>query len=168
MLKLSGMDALKTRIRTAQARIPDAMEKATWEALQFLEQQAQINLDVGIYEKTRPPYADRPTYELYNAFVQDVIKVGTGDYGGILGNTSPHAPFIEHGTDDEGLGEHFVAPVKAKALHWLDPETGENLFSKGHWVSGIKPLRFMERALIEHEQQVIDIYALWLRDIFKR
>jgi hypothetical protein len=39
-----------------------------------------------------------------------------------------------------GTVRHFIAPVRANALHWnVD---GTDYFSKGHFVSGIKPTNF--------------------------
>jgi len=38
---------------------------------------------------------------------------------------------------DEGTVAHIIKPVRAKVLHWIDPASGEDRFSKGHWVKGI-------------------------------
>ena len=38
-----------------------------------------------------------------------------------------------------GTSPHFVAPVKAQALHWV--VNGKDFFSKGHTVAGIEPRR---------------------------
>jgi len=52
--------------------------------------------------------------------------------------------FQHEGTDDEGSGRHFVKPVDKKALRWSVP--GGFQFSRGHWVSGIKPDPFIYNA----------------------
>lgn len=52
------------------------------------------------------------------------ISVGTAD---------PIFAFI-----DQGTVAHFIKPVNAKVLHWVDSATGEDRFSKGHWVKGIE------------------------------
>ena len=39
-----------------------------------------------------------------------------------------------------GTKSHFIRPVKAKALHWI--QNGEDRFSKGHMVSGITGLHW--------------------------
>jgi len=46
----------------------------------------------------------------------------------------------------EGTRRHWVAPVQARVLHWVT-EAGQHAFSMGHYVSGIKPIRYHERAL---------------------
>lgn len=67
----------------------------------------------------------------------DVMQDGEGVY--LVGNTAmsvdgfPYPLAIETGS----VG-HWVAPVTFKALHWEDKLTGEDRFSKGHYVSGIK------------------------------
>lgn len=43
-----------------------------------------------------------------------------------------------------GTASHRIEPVSADALHW--EESGEDFFSKGHVVSGIKPHLFYTRA----------------------
>jgi hypothetical protein len=42
---------------------------------------------------------------------------------------------------DKGTRRHFVAPRNKKALHWV--EQGEDRFSKGHFVSGVKPRKYL-------------------------
>lgn len=44
-----------------------------------------------------------------------------------------------------GTKRHWVEPVNAQALHWIDKATGEHRFSKGHEVSGITPSFFAEQ-----------------------
>ena len=67
----------------------------------------------------------------------DVMHDGDGVY--LVGNTAtsvdgfPYPLAIE-----EGTVSHWVEPVTFKALHWIDKKTGEDRFSKGHYVSGIK------------------------------
>lgn len=41
-----------------------------------------------------------------------------------------------------GTEAHFIAPTKKKVLHWIDPQTGDDRFSMGHMVKGIKPTGF--------------------------
>lgn len=47
--------------------------------------------------------------------------------------------YLNHGTRT-----HYVAPVRAQALHWV--EGGQHFFSKGHVVSGILGAFFAEKA----------------------
>lgn len=42
----------------------------------------------------------------------------------------------------DGTKAHFIAPVKAKALSWV--QGGQRRFSKGHMVSGITPRLWMQ------------------------
>lgn len=51
-----------------------------------------------------------------------------------------YGAYIELGTRD-----HWVEPVKKKALHW--EENGEDRFSKGHMVSGITAKPFIQPAM---------------------
>jgi hypothetical protein len=49
------------------------------------------------------------------------------------------------GWHNRGTPDHPVAPKIKKALHWIDKETGEDRFSMGHDVKGIKPKYFAEK-----------------------
>lgn len=71
----------------------------------------------------------------------------TGDGGDYLvGNTAssvtgfPYPLAIEKGTN-----AHWVAPVTYTALHWV--EGGEDRFSRGHMVSGIKADPFVQPSI---------------------
>lgn len=48
---------------------------------------------------------------------------------------------------EEGTRDHWVRPVRKKALHWISPESGKDRFSKGHVVSGLPPLRSVRTGL---------------------
>lgn len=45
---------------------------------------------------------------------------------------------------DEGTKAHFIKPVRAKVLHWVDPSSGEDRYSMGHNVKGITPRKISE------------------------
>ena len=165
-LKLSGVPGVRKAFQQARARAQKAMLAATAEALRFLEAKAQENLEAGIYQKAREPFAPPLTYDLLRAFVHLVQSVGTGGLMGELVNTDPVAGFIELGTDDEGTGQHFVPASADGVLHFINPMTGESVFSKGHFVHGIHPLHFMERALTEHKGEVVAIYRRHLSGVF--
>ena len=66
------------------------------------------------------------------------VKVSTASQGS---EGSPIPYYLEYGTT-----AHWIAPVKAKSLHWV--VNGEHCFSKGHMVSGIKAHFFMFRAFV--------------------
>jgi hypothetical protein len=159
------MDRIHKRFGRARLSLPARFTEATHEAMVFLIECAQRILDIEVYEKERPPFAPRLTYELYNSFVVEVMKAGASATG-LLANTSEHAIFLEFGTDDEGTGKHFIPLVSAGALHWVNPMTGQSMFSKGHWVQGIKPIHFMERALSENRAGVAAIYRKSLEGLF--
>ncbi len=171
-IKITGLPSVRKQLSQARQRAQKAMQDATGEALLFLEAKAQEILDAEVYHKAREPYAPPLTYELYRAFVHLVQKVGAG---GVIGkslmgelvNTSPVGPFLEYGTDDEGTGEHFIPVVNAGALHFFNPATGASAFSKGHFVHGVKPIHFMERALTDHEGAVVAIYRRHLSGVFR-
>lgn len=66
--------------------------------------------------------------------------------------------FLNHGTRT-----HFVAPVRAQALHWV--EGGQHFFSKGHVVSGILGAFFAERAdrlIAEYERTIERRWRTWI------
>lgn len=73
----------------------------------------------------------------------DVFSDGD-DY--LVGNTAssvdgfPYPLAIEKGTN-----AHWVAPITYNALHWV--EGGEDRFSKGHMVSGIKADPFVQPSI---------------------
>lgn len=62
--------------------------------------------------------------------------------------------YLEYGTRD-----HWVFPKIAKALHWVDPETGEDVFSMGHVVSGIKPVGMVRQTEAGLESQLNALQA---------
>ena len=59
-----------------------------------------------------------------------VVAAGVGEF--IV--TNSNEPVITYLT--QGTAAHFVRPVSAKALHWVD-ESGVDRFSMGHEVRGI-------------------------------
>ena len=57
--------------------------------------------------------------------------------------------YLEYGTRD-----HWIYPRVAKMLHWIDPDTGEDCFSAGHMVSGIKPVGMIRQTEAELERKI--------------
>lgn len=57
--------------------------------------------------------------------------------------------YLEFGTRD-----HWVYPKIAKVLHWVDPVTGEDCFSAGHMVSGIKPVGMIRKTESEFGRKI--------------
>jgi hypothetical protein len=167
-LKVTGVDDLRRRLTLARSRAPQLMHAATAEALELIEARAKAILDAEIYGKSHPE-GDAPNKggagSLYSSFYRDLQATAATALRGVLGNASPHGGFIEFGTDNEGTGSHFVAPVHGKALAWSGPG-GAEVFSRGHEVKGIVPIRFMERALTEHKPEVIAIYRRHFAGLF--
>lgn len=60
-----------------------------------------------------------------------------------------------------GTRKHPIAPVNKQALHWIDEETGEDRFSMGHDVKGIKAAHFMEKAQKQVEQFTKTLQRRW-------
>ena len=58
--------------------------------------------------------------------------------------------YLEYGTQ-----RHWVAPITAKALHWVT-DAGDDAFSKGHYVSGIKAHNFMSRTFREMQSEIVE------------
>lgn len=65
----------------------------------------------------------------------------------------------------EGTKEHYVAPVRAKALHWV--VNGKNFFSKGHRVKGIKKDQFLYRAAANKQDALFDRIFAAIRKTIK-
>jgi len=61
---------------------------------------------------------------------------------------------LEYGTRD-----HWIFPRIAKVLHWIDPDTGEDAFSAGHIVSGIKPVGMIRQTEKELDSNLKSIKA---------
>lgn len=67
---------------------------------------------------------------------------------GEVGTDVEHAWYIEYGRGP-------VVPVHAKMLHWIDKDTGEDVFSM--YAGPTEPMPFMEPAVIVHTEQFGDI-----------
>ena len=66
--------------------------------------------------------------------------------------------FSESGFDvavarEFGTKTHFIKPQVKLALSWIT--NGKRLFSKGHWVSGIKSLRIIHNTVESNKEQFI-------------
>jgi len=57
------------------------------------------------------------------------------------------------------FGTRAHGPVTAQALHWIDKETGEDVFAK--WVKGIKAAHFMETTQDKIEQFFGTLQRRW-------
>ena len=62
---------------------------------------------------------------------------------------------------NSGSRDHFIAPVRATALSWVDG--GTRFFSKGHTVSGVRARHFAEQAERELERAQDTIERAWAK-----
>jgi len=81
--------------------------------------------------------------------------------------------FSESGFDvaiarEYGTKTHFIKPQVKLALSWIG--NGKRLFSKGHWVSGIKSLRIIHNTVESNKEQFIqefnEEFERWRISIF--
>lgn len=161
-----GLRELQDKIKKVQIACNRAMAEALGLSLALVEDRATAILDKEIYDAPRAPYARELTGTLRDSFVHEIYLVGLGAIGGSVGNTAPEAPFVEFGTGLYGpeLAKYFISPVNASALHWIDPFTGADMFSKGHYVSGQLDIHFLELALT---QNIVEIRAIFQTQVQK-
>jgi hypothetical protein len=125
----------------AQKSMQSALKKSTlWTVA---EVKASIN-----GQRSEPQSVDTG---LFKALV--LYKYGT--YGSVVYSNLPYAVFLEYGTSP-----HFVAPVRAQALHWSEGWMGggKQYFSKGHVVGGIRPRRHFRNTAIRVRPVIKQIY----------
>ena len=94
----------------------------------------------------------------------DVIQSGTAVEARIWNQRVEDDPEFERIMFylDLGTSDHWIFPVRAQALHWIDA-TGEDRFSKGHEVSGIRASDFSARAEIVLLKFKARIPGMWGR-----
>jgi hypothetical protein len=93
-----------------------------------------------------------PTRTGRTAASWSVIAVDRDDY--YITNTNE--PIITYLT--EGTAPHYIAPVQAQALHWV--ENGQDYFSMGHMVSGIVGVDIEEQALVASEPELDNLFDM--------
>jgi hypothetical protein len=65
----------------------------------------------------------------------------------------------------EGTKAHWIEPVEAEALHWT--QYGKHFFSKGHIVSGIKGVKFLEIGIQKAHNKCVKIVEKFINKAFK-
>lgn len=96
----------------------------------------------------------------------DVMQDGEAAY--MVGNTAmsvdgyPYPLAIE-----EGTSAHWVAPVTFDALHWKDKLSGEDRFSKGHMVSGIKADPYVDYSIQNTEEELEALLMASINQVLK-
>lgn len=68
---------------------------------------------------------------------------------GRIHSPTPVSNFLYYGTS-----RHWIEPVRASALSWVDPKSGTRRFSMGHFVSGIKGDAWVENNYIKHQEKL--------------
>lgn len=157
-ITLLGLPAYRARSAACRRLLPLHVGAGCVEALTLIEKRARQILDQEIYQAPRGEFA-RPLDKyapdaMYQKFKTEFRALVGAAMIGTLTNNSPHAIYIEFGTDNEGTGFHQITAQNARALHWIDPRTGANMFAPHVVVQGIKPIRFMDRAMRESETEV--------------
>ena len=95
----------------------------------------------------------------------DVMKDGDAQY--LVGNTATSVDGFPYPLAIEtGSVAHWVAPVYAKALHWEDKLTGEDRFSKGHYVSGIKADPYVDYSIQNLADAVEEIVNPFVENVW--
>jgi hypothetical protein len=95
-------------------------------------------------------------------YLRDSIEVSTLSYTGFrLICRADYGIFIELGTK-----RHFIAPRKAKALHW--EQGGKDRFSKGHYVSGIVAKPFIQPAMFINIPEYGEIHKKTMQEAFSQ
>ena len=136
---VSGASELRARLERARVEIRARVKSAVTEAVRLVWDKAQGILDREVYGKAgRKPFEQVPDKSdsdaLFNKFRSEITSLSATAAEGTLFNDSPHAAFLEFGTDDEGTGQHFVPSAGGGVLAFINPMTGAVSFSKGHYV----------------------------------
>ena len=86
------------------------------------------------------------TWELHDS----IAVLLAGDSFVIVGTEKDWAGFIEYGRGP-------VRPVTAKVLHWIDKDTGKDVFSM--FAKATEPMPFLEPAVISKTSKFADVYS---------
>jgi len=72
---------------------------------------------------------------------------------------------------EEGRKAFTIVPVKAKALHWIDESTGEDVFAKRANIPPFRPRKFIEKTIRERkriiQQKVNEATERFFEDILR-
>lgn len=92
--------------------------------------------------------ADGWKYEVDTDVSGTTIRV-YNDHPRAQGGRDSVLSMLEFGTTD-----HWVEPVNAPVMRWIDKETDDVYFSKGHEVSGIAPEAMIAKARFNAERKL--------------
>jgi len=72
---------------------------------------------------------------------------------------------------EEGRKAFTIVPVRAKALHWVDEDTGEDIFAMRANIPPFKPRKFIEKTIRERkkiiQQKVNEATERFIEDILR-
>jgi len=89
---------------------------------------------------------------------QSITPKATNDEAEVGTNLNYAKILHEGGT----IPMRFVKPKKAKALSWIDPSTGEQRFSLGHWIDRTEiPARPFMVLREEHKGRIMQVLRSW-------
>lgn len=74
---------------------------------------------------------------------------------GIVGTNVEYAPYVEYGTGKKAVGGNGRKTPWA----YTDPKTGQLI-----WTAGQRPQPFLEPALLENEQEIINIFKKTIKE----
>jgi HK97 gp10 family phage protein len=133
-----------TKLLAALAKCPQEVTKA----LRTNMKQAMRDLAYTASKSDNHKYKSKSgmlsrsiTYSVSSDGLKGKVFLDTG--------TAPYSVWQHEGTRD-----HKVNPKTAKSLYWV--KGGGKQFSKGHVVSGIKPDRFLPRALNKMRAEIVE------------
>ena len=142
-------------LSTCFTEVKDYISSKKFETEQLIDPVAEATANsLSAYQSQIISMKHKKTGMMMNSV--DVMHDGDGVY--LVGNTAssvdgfPYPLAIEEGTRD-----HWVAPVTFNALHWNDKLSGEDRFSKGHMVSGIKPDPYVDYSIQNLEDKIEEI-----------
>ena len=103
-----------------------------------------------------------------NTYLKDVSITGSRIRVHIKSEYTTTSGFDVAVAREKGTRGHFIRPNTATVLSWITQ--GIRLFSKGHWVSGIKSLKLIHKTIREKKpelQQAVDKeFEDWMVRVF--
>jgi phage gpG-like protein len=94
------------------------------------------------------------------------LKITKNNFIARFGSKVPYAAIHEFGGV---IPPKFVKPIRAKALSWIDPASGERRFSRGHMVGAknVPPRPFLGPALDASELKIYDFFRLRMEQLIQ-
>ena len=156
-LSVEGVDALLDKIKVIQEAIYASCVVSAHTSMDWVQATAQQILLEELYipngGRFRSP--NQPiTESLLNGFEQFLTESGKQSLLAEVFAVDEKAIWFEFGTN-----EHWIEPVNADKLRWIDSESGKwHGDAEGHDISGVTALHFMREGLARNRQRIIDIF----------